>query len=191
LAVYINFIAACQAHCIIHLHWKLCRWPMVTTVPVQHHGMQLHTLLGVQAGVILHCIHMHSWSILLKWSIHIVMKLYHLAMFLNGSLIFLYHVKWKLRVKLMFNSTCGLNSQPKQVCLLRCFISPLLYSIQVLDACLEGKGISCTSHTPLEPSCLIHNNLVMFLRHNWEEMFKVWMLNLFMLEHLIFVLGFR
>jgi len=34
---------------------KLCRRPMVTTVLVQHHGMQLHTLLGVQAEDI--CIH--------------------------------------------------------------------------------------------------------------------------------------
>ena len=25
LVVYVNFIAACQVHCIIHLHWKLCR----------------------------------------------------------------------------------------------------------------------------------------------------------------------
>jgi hypothetical protein len=67
----------------------------------------------------------------------------------RSLMLFWYHVKWKLYVKLMFNSTCDLNGQSKQVCLLRCFISPLLYSIQVLDACLEGKGISCTSHTPL------------------------------------------
>jgi hypothetical protein len=109
LVVYVNFIAACQVHCIIHLHWKLCRWPMVMTILVQHRGMQLHDLLGVQAGDILHCIHMHSWRIL-KWSIHVFMKLYHLAMFHWRSLIlFWYHVKRKLYVKLMFNSTCDLN----------------------------------------------------------------------------------
>ena len=79
-----GFIAACHVHCIIHVHWKLCRWPMVTTVPVQHHGMQLHTLLGVQAGDILHCIHMHSRSTL-KWYVYVIIKLYYLAMFKIGS----------------------------------------------------------------------------------------------------------
>jgi hypothetical protein len=24
LVVYVNFIAACQVHCIVDLHWKLC-----------------------------------------------------------------------------------------------------------------------------------------------------------------------
>ena len=45
-------------HCITW-HLELCREPMVVTVPVQHHllgiTMQLHTLLGMKAGV-----HMHT-----------------------------------------------------------------------------------------------------------------------------------
>jgi hypothetical protein len=45
LVVYVVFIAPCHVHCIIH-------------------GMWLHTLLGVLARVILHCIHMHARSIL-------------------------------------------------------------------------------------------------------------------------------
>ena len=47
-------------HCIaLHWHMELCREPMVPTVPVQHRllgtTMQLHTLLGMKAGV-----HMHT-----------------------------------------------------------------------------------------------------------------------------------
>lgn len=42
--------AACHVHLHLHMHWKLCRDLMVATVPVQHRGMQLHTLLGMQAG---------------------------------------------------------------------------------------------------------------------------------------------
>jgi len=46
-------------HCIaLHWHMELCREPMVPTVPVQHRllgiTMQLHTLLGMKAGVHMH-----------------------------------------------------------------------------------------------------------------------------------------
>jgi len=49
-------------HCtaLHHIIWhlELCREPMVATVPVQNHllgiTMQLHTLLGMKAGVHLH-----------------------------------------------------------------------------------------------------------------------------------------
>jgi hypothetical protein len=53
-------------------------------IGTMHHGMQLHTLLGVQVGDILHCIHMHSRSILKVFVyvyVYVIMKLYHLAMF--------------------------------------------------------------------------------------------------------------
>ena len=47
-------------HCITW-HLELCREPMVATVPVQHRllgiTMQLHTLLGMKAGV-----HMHPYA---------------------------------------------------------------------------------------------------------------------------------
>jgi len=46
-------------HVALHWHMELCREPMVPTVPVHHRllgiTMQLHTLLGMKAGV-----HMHS-----------------------------------------------------------------------------------------------------------------------------------
>jgi len=48
-------------HVALHWHMELCREPMVLTVPVQHRllgtTMQLHTLLGMKAGV-----HMHSYA---------------------------------------------------------------------------------------------------------------------------------
>ena len=37
-------------HLDFHMHWKLCRDLIVMTVPVQDQRMQLHTLLGMQAG---------------------------------------------------------------------------------------------------------------------------------------------
>ena len=48
------------ASCCIALHWhmKLCREPIVLTVPIQHRllgtTMELHTLLGMKAGVHMH-----------------------------------------------------------------------------------------------------------------------------------------
>ena len=48
------------ASCCIALHWhmELCREPMVPTIPVHHRllgtTMQLHTLLGMKAGVHMH-----------------------------------------------------------------------------------------------------------------------------------------
>ena len=57
----INLMALHQVslHCIaLHWHMELCREPMVLTVPVQHRllgtTMELHTLLGMKAGVHMH-----------------------------------------------------------------------------------------------------------------------------------------
>jgi len=48
-------------HFALHWHMELCREPMVPTVPVQHRllgiTMQIHTLLGMKAGV-----HMHPYA---------------------------------------------------------------------------------------------------------------------------------
>ena len=84
----------------------------------------------------------------------------------------------ELYVKLLLNSNCGLNSLLKQICLLRCFISPLLYSIQVLDVCLEGEGISCTSHTFSSLRDSVFKNLIMWfclldLRENVESVMVI------------------
>ena len=50
-------------HVALHWHLELCREPMIPTVPVQHcllgTTMQLHTLLGMKAGV-----HMHLYALL-------------------------------------------------------------------------------------------------------------------------------
>ena len=45
-------------HVALHWHMELCREPMVPIVPVQHRllgtMLQLHTLLGMKAGVHMH-----------------------------------------------------------------------------------------------------------------------------------------
>ena len=50
-------------HVALHWHLELCREPMVPTIPVQHRllgtTMQLHTLMGMKAGV-----HMHLYALL-------------------------------------------------------------------------------------------------------------------------------
>jgi len=58
--IWIWYLSYGIASGCIALHWhnELCREPMVPTVPVQHRllgkTMQLHTLLGMKAGVHMH-----------------------------------------------------------------------------------------------------------------------------------------
>ena len=138
--ILLLLIAACHVHCIIQMHWKLCGWPMITTVLVKHRGMQLHTLLVMQAeSFALHsyAFTKHIWC---DVSLLLLLKVYHLSVLLFGS-CFLHRyymlliLDVELYIKSLLNTTCGINNSAKQICLLRCFISPLHYSFQVLDGC--------------------------------------------------------
>ena len=63
--------AACHEHLHLwHLHWKICHNLMVMTVPVQHLGMQLHTLLGMQAGDL--SLHSYAYMGVIQYSLMLI-----------------------------------------------------------------------------------------------------------------------
>jgi hypothetical protein len=47
--VYISLIVACQVHCIIQMHWKLCCWRSMVTVTGGHRQI-MRTLRGVPSA---------------------------------------------------------------------------------------------------------------------------------------------
>ena len=69
--VYFGMHAACHEHLHLwHLHWKICHNLMVMTVPVQHLGMQLHTLLGMQAGDL--SLHSYAYMGVIQYSLLLI-----------------------------------------------------------------------------------------------------------------------
>ena len=130
----------------------LCRDPMVR--PYQYNLASYVARGGVRCGFIslevwrqkLHALHSYAfievincrcwWSEVLIQPCMVVREemvfdILQLLISLSWSIT---HANWD-SIKLLVNSTCDLNSLYKQICLLRCFISLLHYSMQVFDDC--------------------------------------------------------
>ena len=95
----------------------------------------------------------------------------------------------EIYVKLLFNSTCGLNNLSKQVRLLRCFHLTLAL-LNPGTRCLRGRE-GDQLHVPhifiQRLHALININLACSL--DLRVKVKLWLLNLFLLEFLIIGVG--
>jgi hypothetical protein len=128
--ILLLLIAACHVHCIIQMHRKLCRWSMITTVPVQCSSLPCWVCRHESFALHSYAFTKYIWC---DVSLLLLLKVYYLSLLLFGS-CFLHRYYMLLildvefYIKSLLNTTCGLNNSSKQIYLLRCFISPLHYS---------------------------------------------------------------